>query len=150
MKHYVYITICLLMTSMVSGGCKKSPNSDIEGFWQLLEFTTLEDGEVHECERLYYSIQLWVVEIAQKQGTIKLDHEMYRGRYSYDEDANTVSMTDFSTYPNVNNDTSVVAELSDLKHFGLNSVNTTFDVISVNKRSMVLESDYARLTFKRF
>ena len=54
---------------MVCNSCKKEPiNSEIEGHWQLLEFTTKADNEIHPCERIYYSIQLWVVEVAEKQG----------------------------------------------------------------------------------
>lgn len=148
MKHSVYIIICVLMGCLTSGGCEKAPSSDIEGHWQLLEFTTIEDNEVHECERIYYSIQVWVVEVAEKQGS--LDLKTLQGRYSYDEEANTVSMTDMSTYDSDNPGTPVLAEVSELEPYGLNSVNTVFDVISVDRHSMVLESDYARLTFKKF
>lgn len=146
MKHSVYIIICVLMGCLTSGGCEKAPSSDIEGHWQLLEFTTIEDNETHECERIYYSIQVWVVEVAEKQGSLGL--KSFRGRYSYDEESNTVSMTDMSTYDTPEN--SVPAEVSELEPYGLNSVNTVFDVISVDRHSMVLESDYARLTFKKF
>ena len=59
----------MVMLAIVCNSCKKEPiNSDIEGHWQLLEFTTKADNEIHPCERIYYSIQLWVVEVAEKQG----------------------------------------------------------------------------------
>ena len=52
-----YGLVCLLLCLLA--GCKKAPmNSNIEGFWQLLEFTTQADGETHPCNRIYYSIQL--------------------------------------------------------------------------------------------
>lgn len=143
MKRFIYIS--LLTIAIAFGGCKKEPvNSDIEGHWQLLEFVTKADGQRHECERIYYSIQLWVVEVAEKQGSLGL--MPFRGRYSYDEATNTVSMTEMSTYPNP----SVPAEVWQLEPYGLNSTDTEFDVISADGKSMVLESDYARLTFKKF
>ena len=38
-----YGLVCLLLCLLA--GCKKAPmNSNIEGFWQLLEFTTEADG----------------------------------------------------------------------------------------------------------
>lgn len=145
MKRFIYIS--LLTIAIAFGGCKKEPvNSDIEGHWQLLEFVTKADGQRHECERIYYSIQLWVVEVAEKQGPLGL--ESFRGRYRYDEASNTVSMTEMSTYATPEN--SKPAEVWQLEPYGLNSTDTEFDVISVDKNSMVLESDYARLTFKKF
>lgn len=147
MKHnLLYIGICLAAL-VALGGCKKAPiNSDIEGHWQLLEFITKADGEIHRCERIYYSIQLWVVEVAEKQGTQGLTS--FRGRYKYDEASNTVSMTDMSTYATPEN--SVPAEVWQLEPYGLNSVNTTFRVLESDGHSMVLESDYAILKLKKF
>ena len=60
MKKTFYIGLCLTLLTLLCQGCQKEPlNSDIEGHWQLLEFTTKADGVVHPCERIYYSIQLW-------------------------------------------------------------------------------------------
>ena len=84
--------------------------------------------------------------MAEKQGPLGL--ESFRGRYRYDETSNTVSMTEMSTYATPEN--SKPAEVWQLEPYGLNSTDTEFDVISVDKNSMVLESDYARLTFKKF
>lgn len=97
MKHIIYSIICLLTSVLVLVGCQKEAiNPDIEGHWQLLEFTTKADNQVHKCERIYYSIQLWVVEVAEKQGPFELTP--FRGRYNYDEASNTITMTDMSTY----------------------------------------------------
>ncbi len=146
MKHIIYSIICLLTSVLVLVGCQKEAiNPDIEGQWQLLEFTTKADNQVHKCERIYYSIQLWVVEVAEKQGPFELTP--FRGRYNYDEASNTITMTDMSTYSPEN---SVPAEVWQLEPYGLNSVNTTFNVISVDSHSMILESDYAILKFKKF
>lgn len=60
--------VVVLFLGFIMGGCQKEAiDSDMEGHWELLEFTTTADGKVHVCERIYYSIQLWVVEIAAKQ-----------------------------------------------------------------------------------
>lgn len=69
MKRIFYIGLCIMVLAMVCNSCKKEPiNTEIEGHWQLLEFTTKADNKVHSCERIYYSIQLWVVEVVEKQG----------------------------------------------------------------------------------
>lgn len=73
MKKTFYIGLCLTLLTLLCQGCQKEPlNSDIEGHWQLLEFTTKADGVVHPCERIYYSIQLWVVEVAEKEGPLQV------------------------------------------------------------------------------
>jgi hypothetical protein len=116
------------------------------GHWQLLEFTTKADNEVHPCERIYYSIQLWVVEVAEKQGPQGLTP--FRGRYQYDEASNSITMNDMSTYDLPEN--SRPAEVWELEPYGLNNVNTTFKVVETNGKYMTLESDYAILKFKKF
>ena len=70
-------------------------NSNIEGFWQLLEFTTQADGETHPCNRIYYSIQLWVAEVSERGGD--LGAGSFRGRYRYDEETNTVTLKETSS-----------------------------------------------------
>ena len=43
----------------------------------MVEYTTHADGIIHKCERIYYSIQLWVIEVAEKGGSLGL--ESFRG-----------------------------------------------------------------------
>lgn len=147
MKRILYIGLCMVILAIVCNSCKKAPiNSEIEGHWQLLEFTTKADGQVHLCERIYYSIQLWVVEVAEKQGPKNLTP--FRGRYHYDEASRTIKMKDMSTY-DIPED-SRPAEIWELEPYGLNNVNTIFKVIESNGKYMMLESDYAILKFKKF
>lgn len=143
MKHLLFFIIVLLTL----GGCRKAPiNSDIEGHWQLMEYTTHTDGNTHKCERIYYSIQLWVVEVAEKQGTQGL--QSFRGRYRYNEDNNTIYFTDMSTYTTPENSRPATTE--ELLPYGLNNVDTKLEVIKKGKKNLVLRSDYATLYLKRF
>lgn len=140
-----YGLVCLLLCLLA--GCKKAPmNSNIEGFWQLLEFTTEADGETHPCNRIYYSIQLWVAEVSERGGD--LGAGSFRGRYRYDEETNTVTLKEMSTYATPEN--SRPATRKELHPFGLDSTDTTFDVIKADGKSLILKSDYATLTLKRF
>ena len=138
-----YGLVCLLLSLLA--GCKKAPmNSNIEGFWQLLEFTTQADGETHPCNRIYYSIQLWVAEVRGGD----LGAGSFRGRYRYDEETNTVTLKEMSTYATPENSRPATRE--ELHPFGLDSTDTTFDVIKADGKSLILKSDYATLTLKRF
>ena len=140
-----YGLVCLLLCLLA--GCKKAPmNSNIEGFWQLLEFTTQADGETHPCNRIYYSIQLWVAEVSERGGD--LGAGSFRGRYRYDEETNTVTLKEMSTYATPENSRPATRE--ELHPFGLDSTDTTFDVIKADGKWLILKSDYATLTLKRF
>ena len=140
-----YGLVCLLLCLLA--GCKKAPmNSNIEGFWQLLEFTTEADGETHPCNRIYYSIQLWVAEVSKRGGDLRITP--FRGRYRYDEETNTVTLKEMSTYATPENSRPATRE--ELHPFGLDSTDTTFDVIKADGKSLILKSDYATLTLKRF
>ncbi|WP_456096630.1 lipocalin-like domain-containing protein [Phocaeicola coprophilus] len=144
-KTMHYGLVCLLLCLLA--GCKKAPmNSNIEGFWQLLEFTTEADGETHPCNRIYYSIQLWVAEVSERGGD--LGAGSFRGRYRYDEETNTVTLKEMSTYATPENSRPATRE--ELHPFGLDSTDTTFDVIKADGKSLILKSDYATLTLKRF
>lgn len=140
-----YGLVCLLLCLLA--GCKKAPmNSNIEGFWQLLEFTTQADGETHPCNRIYYSIQLWVAEVSERGGDLGITP--FRGRYRYDEETNTVTLKEMSTYATPENSRPATRE--ELHPFGLDSTDTTFDVIKADGKWLILKSDYATLTLKRF
>lgn len=136
-----------LLTCIALMGCKKAPiNSDIEGHWQLTEFITHTDEKVHPCERIYYSIQLWVVEVAEKSGSQEL--QPFRGRYRYDEQSNKVYLTEMSTYATPEN--SRPATVEELLPYGLNNVDTEFEVLKKGRKELILRSDYATLYLKRF
>lgn len=137
----------LIIGCLTFAGCKKAPiNSDIEGHWQLVEYTTHTDGKIHKCERIYYSIQLWVVEVAEKEGNLGL--QPFRGRYHYDKTTNKVHFMDMSTYATPEN--SRPATVEELLPYGLNNVNTELDVLEKGRKRLVLRSDYATLYLKRF
>lgn len=139
--------LVLIMGCLSFTGCKKAPiNSDIEGHWQLVEYTTHADGIIHKCERIYYSIQLWVIEVAEKGGSLGL--ESFRGRYCYEKDNNTIHFTDMSTYASPEN--SRPATVEELLPYGLNNVNTKLEVLEKGRKKLVLRSDYATLYLKRF
>ena len=140
-----YGLVCLLLCLLA--GCKKAPmNSNIEGFWQLLEFTTEADGETHPCNRIYYSIQLWVAEVSERGGD--LGAGSFRGRYRYDEETNTVTLKETAEESSCRYSRPATRE--ELHPFGLDSTDTTFDVIKADGKWLILKSDYATLTLKRF
>lgn len=144
----IYMGGLVALLLLLAGGCKKAPiNGKIEGMWKLEEFTTHEDGVTHPCERIYYSMQLWVVDVAEKQGPN--GYKASVGRLVYGEDEQTVVMKDFH-YRDWTTDSKEPTALEDLKPYGLNSLETEFKVVKANGKHLILQSDYATLRLTSF
>lgn len=159
MKSIFYIIILLLCIAF--SGCQKEPiDRNIEGMWRLEQFTTHEDGVVHkDCQRMFFSIQLWVVEVAEKQCTH--GYGTFIGRFSYENDKQTVVMKDFVHRYSTGDDGirvgidknekgEIIYPISKLQPYGINSLETTFNVIKADGKHLILESDYATLEFTSF
>jgi hypothetical protein len=130
-------------------GCQKAPiNSDIEGQWILKQFTLRKTDETVTCERLYYSITRMVTEVAEKQGPN--GYGAYIGRTEYRNDETQLVVKDFKVRQSTG-DSGEDAPVEKLRHFGIdNQVETVFDVVHCNDKTMTLESDYARLELEKF
>ena len=87
-----------------------------------------------------------MAEVSERGGD--LGAGSFRGRYRYDEETNTVTLKEMSTYATPENSRPATRE--ELHPFGLDSTDTTFDVIKADGKSLILKSDYATLTLKRF
>ena len=139
--------VCVLL--IMATGCTKKPiNEDVEGFWILKSFTTLADGEVHQCNRLYYSITCMVTEVSEKQGDKGLD--AYVGRTGYNENETQLILSDFKVRASTS-DNGKNAPVEGLREYGINSKEiTVFDIVKCDGKSMILQSDYARLELEKF
>ena len=140
-------TIGLLLVVLFSGCAKQPINSDVEGFWYLERFTTLEDGEIHEPERIYYGITRYVVEVSEKQGP--QGYGAFIGRFAYGDDGKKVIMSEFKERKTTG-DNGKDATLEELKPFGIGALETVFDIVKADGKHLSLESDYARLELSRF
>lgn len=142
----ILAAICIL-TGL--NGCQKAPiNSDIEGQWILKQFTLRETDETVTCERLYYSITRMVTEVAEKQGPN--GYGTYIGRTEYRKNETQLVVKDFKVRQSTG-DSGEDAPVEKLRHFGIdNQVETVFDVVHCNGKTMTLQSDYARLELEKF
>lgn len=149
MNRYVQIlgTIGLLLVVLFSGCAKQPINSDVEGFWYLERFTTLEDGETHEPERIYYGITRYVVEVSEKQGS--QGYGTFIGRFTYGNDGQEALMSAFKERQKTG-DNGKDATVDQLKPFGIGALETVFDIVKADGKRLILESDYARLELSRF
>lgn len=148
MVKMIRLLIAVVMAVAVAGCEFKEPiDNDIEGFWKLERFETNADGRMYECRRIYYSITRYVVEVSEKQGPN--GYGTFIGRFGYKDGRTKVVMKDFKHRANTS-DNGVSATVNELKPFGINSLETTFDVVVADGDNLVLRSDYATLQLTRF
>lgn len=149
MKRWI-ISVCTIITLIfINTGCKKAPiNNDVEGFWILENFTVLETNEVTKCSRIYYSITRMLTEISEKQG--QNGYGTYIGCTEYRNNQTLLILKDFKIKQGTG-DNGEDAPINMLKHFGINNQQeTVFNIVHCNGKSMILESNYARLVLKKF
>ena len=145
-------TIHLLFTigllALVTACEKKPIDGNIEGMWKLEQFTTRADGTVHrDCPRIFYSIQLQIVELAEKQCTH--GYGTYVGHFYLNEDHSQAVMKDFK-YRQSTGDNGEDVPVEKLLPYGINATETTFDILKADGKRLVLQSDYATLEFTSF
>lgn len=149
MGKVIRMCVAAFMLCAVCCGCEwKDPiDEDIEGFWRLERFETAADGEMHECERIYYSITRIVVEVAEKQGPH--GYGAFIARFEYKDGRKKVVMRDFKRRASTS-DNHESATPGQLLPFGMNATTTEFEVVVADGDNLVLRSDYATLQLTRF
>lgn len=146
--YQILLPVWILAAVLCLNGCSKAPiNDKLEGMWKLESFTTLDDGIGHRCERIYYSITRQVVEVAEKQG--ENGYGAFIGRLEYlDDDA--VAMSEFKVRA-ATSDSKKDATDEQMKPFGMDNAGyTLFRIQKLTGKELVLESNYATLTFRKF
>ncbi|WP_455665426.1 lipocalin-like domain-containing protein [Phocaeicola sp.] len=136
MKQIIVFIFLLLGIS----SCDKAPiNGKLDGRWQLMNIEN-SDGNTKECYRIYYSIQLHLVEISDKGG----NGGTFIGRFSYENDE--VTMSEFRHRGNEEE----LATLKELEPFGLYLPTTHLKVEKATSEKLILKSENARLIFRKF
>ena len=126
MKRYIIGALLLLMAS----ACGKMPiNGDLDGRWQIMKIEYASGGE-EAPERAYYSVALHTINL------MKVGVTSQTGNMEYTGDSLFVVMP--------------VSKVKDLLPFGMNGTEQRFGVKELTSKYLVLQSDYARLEFRKF
>lgn len=126
MRQCLLILRCLILLT----GCGKLPiNGDLDGQWQILEIR-YADGRIETSERAYYCVQLHTITLRQVNGPNQTGNMVYEG------DQLSLDMP--------------LSDVSDLRVFGLDDTKETFTVTELSSSRLVLTSDYARISFRKF
>ena len=126
MKRYIMAVLLMLIAS----ACGKMPiNGDLDGRWQILKIEYVS-GEEEIPERAYYSVALHTINL------MKVGVTNQTGNMEYTGDSLFVVMP--------------ISTVEDLLPFGMNGKEQRFGVKELTSKHLVLQSDYARLEFRRF
>ena len=126
MKRYIIGALLLLMAS----ACGKMPiNGDLDGRWQIMKIE-YASGEEEVPERAYYSVALNTINL------MKVGVSNQTGNMEYTGDSLFVVMP--------------ISKVEDLLPFGMNGTEQRFGVKELTSNHLVLQSDYARLEFRKF
>ncbi|MCM0711588.1 lipocalin-like domain-containing protein [Parabacteroides sp. TA-V-105] len=126
MKRYIIGALLLLMAS----ACGKMPiNGDLDGRWQIMKIE-YASGEEEVPERAYYSVALHTINL------MKVGVSNQTGNMEYTGDSLFVVMP--------------ISKVEDLLPFGMNGTEQRFGVKELTSNHLVLQSDYARLEFRKF
>lgn len=132
----ISIALALVMALSVLTGCRKHYiNGDLDGQWQILTIKYVSDGHVDNVKnkQIYYNFNLHTVHLRQ----VFASPGAVLGNMKYDK--STLSL-DFPTVENT----------SDLSAWGMNAVSTTFTVKHLSHEKLVMESDYAVISCRKF
>lgn len=122
---FIGILFCLL-----GSACSKLPiNGKLDGQWQVQQIE-YRSGETETPKQTYYNFSLHTVNLMQVGGSFAAGNMQYSG------DSLWISMP--------------VSSLEGLRLFGLNRQDTRFGVEKLTSSQLVLQSDYARLSFRKF
>ena len=126
MKRYMIAILLMLIV----GACGKMPiNGDLDGRWQIMKIK-YASGEEETPERAYYSVALHTINLMQVGVTSQTGNMEYTG------DSLFVEMP--------------ISKIEDLLPFGMNGTEQRFGVKELTSKQLVLQSDYARLEFRKF
>ena len=126
MKRYIIAVLLILIVS----ACGKTPiNGDLDGRWQIMKIE-YASGEEETPERAYYSVALHTINLMQ------VDVTSQTGNMEYTGDSLFVEMP--------------ISKIEDLLPFGMNGTEQRFGVKELTSKHLILQSDYARLEFRKF
>ena len=126
MKWYIIAVLLVLIVS----ACGKTPiNGDLDGRWQIMKIE-YASGEEETPERAYYSVALHTINLMQVGVTSQT------GNMEYTRDSLFVEMP--------------ISKIEDLLPFGMNGTEQRFGVKELTSKHLILQSDFARLEFRKF
>ncbi|MBQ8046988.1 MAG: lipocalin-like domain-containing protein [Prevotella sp.] len=137
----------VLLAGLASCDLETSDNGRLDGFWLLTTVDTLSTGGVSDVreEGLTWSFQGRLLEL--REATLSPRFVNILCRFEYTKTQLSVSSP---VYVDRDHNDPDVESVEDLQRFGVNSLEETFDVVSLTHSKMVLRSDGLQLNFRKY
>ena len=150
MRNYSLITIFLLLLT----GCsiETSDNGVLDGRWQLMEINYF-DGSNRKVETkeqlIFWDIQYKLISIHSMSGKLhdSLTEESLC-RFNYTKDS--LKLSDFYRHFREADQKIDDPLTTYFQKTGINGIKANFAVLHLDSKSMLLQSDYAKLSFRKF
>lgn len=149
--------VVLLFAGFAVNSCDKMPSgTDLDGQWQMMKryskvsesSTAYEHYQDMKAERIYWRFQLDLLMIVSDRGNLNGHTAQTLARYRHD--GNRLQI--LQTYINFVNRDSLITDpnTQSLVPVGIHGNATTFDVLRLNGREMVLRSQRDSIVFRKF
>ena len=127
MKKGILLLFVVLMGFTSCG--KKFGHRYLDGMWQMQRIE-YKDGNIDTPLDTYFSFQMDIIHLR------KLGNSEFYGKYDYENDSMHIQVLD--------------ATAEQMKVFGMDGRVQDFAVEKLNSNKLVLQSDYARLEFRKY
>ena len=147
MKRQIYKSFALLIIVLISSCESYQIHGDLDGFWQVSTIEKKETGDIIHCNGdTYYSFQRELVLVSYASPEIPTGQmkENYIAYFSHENDS--IYMTDFRIYLDRSGKQ---APLSKLEKFGLYDTYNSFCVEELTSKSLILNSQKARILLRK-
>lgn len=148
-QHRDYILTASFVLTLLFTSCESYLiNGDLDGFWQVQTIERLGTEDTIQCNNeVFYAFQRHIVQLTQHTPTHVMGQMSTRYHASFNWQDDSISMGDFREYDLKGSKNK--APLSELKKFGLYQEHTTFH-IDLSKKSLILTSDSARISLRKY
>ena len=150
MRYFSLITIFLLL--LTSCSIETSDNGKLDGRWQLMELSYLDGSNrtVKTKEQLiFWDIQYKLISIHSMTGKL---HESLTEeslcRFNFTGDS--LKLSDFYRHYRVADQKIDDPLTTCFQKTGINGIKANFAVLHLDRKTMLLQSDYAKLSFRKF
>lgn len=147
MKRQIYKSLALLIIVLISSCESYQIHGDLDGFWQVSTIEKKETGDIIHCNgNTYYSFQRELVLISYVSPNIPTGQtkENYIAYFTHENDS--IYMTDFRIYIDKSGKQ---PPLSKLEKFGLYDTYNSFCVEELTSKSLILNSQKARILLRK-
>lgn len=140
MKAVTMLAMVLICTTLLSG-CRQWPiNGKLDGQWQIMTIENRHTGEITTPEpRQYICFNLHVCNLWEYDGINKPAAEL---TYSKGDDSLSLRFSE--------NNVTGIKNITILPKWGIYNLNVKFNILELDGKSLVLESDDSVLRCRRF